>query len=89
VHIWNYATIATQQLPIVLNDFNAWVMAVCFSNDSKRVIASGADNNVRIRDVDSAELYAQLAHKAKRNLTVEEWNKYIGKDIPYEKTKPE
>ncbi len=89
VHIWDYSGIATQQQPIILTDFNAWVMAVRFSNDSKRVLASGADKTVRIRDIDAAELFAELTRKVKRNLTQEEWDKYIGKEIMYEKTKPE
>ncbi|WP_201981929.1 nSTAND1 domain-containing NTPase [Hymenobacter rubidus] len=89
IHIWNYSSIATQQQPIILADFGAWVMSVRFSNDNKRIIASGADKTVRIRAIDTADLYAELVKKLKRNLSVEEWNKYIGKDIQYEKLKPE
>ena len=89
IHLWSYSSIATQQQPIVLTDFGAWVMAVRFSNDSKQLIGSGADKTVRIRNIDTAGLYDELTRKVKRNLTVEEWNKYIGKDIQYEKTMPE
>ncbi|GAB3936555.1 WD40 repeat domain-containing protein [Larkinella terrae] len=89
IHIWDYDNLSKQQQPIVINDFDSWVMAIRFTNDSKRLIACGADRTVRIRNIDPAELYAELTRKVKRNLTNEEWNKYIGKDIPYEKTKPD
>jgi WD40 repeat protein len=89
IHIWDYNNLAKQQQPIVINDFDSWVMAIQFTNDSKQLIACGADRTVRIRNIDPADLYAELVRKAKRNLTTEEWNKYIGKDIPYQKTKPD
>ena len=89
IHIWDYNNLIKQQQPIVINDFDSWVMAIRFSNDGKRLIACGADRTVRIRNIDPADLYAELARKVKRNLSTEEWEKYIGKDIPYEKTKPD
>lgn len=89
IHIWDYNNLIKQQQPIVINDFDSWVMAIRFSNDGKRLIACGADRTVRIRNIDPADLYAELTRKVKRNLTTDEWNKYIGKDIPYEKAKPD
>jgi WD40 repeat protein len=88
IHLWNSSSLSQQQQPIVINDFDSWVLAIRFTNDGKRLVACGADKTVRIRNVDTADLYAELQKKVKRNLTVDEWNKYIGKDIPYDKVKP-
>ncbi|CAN5559346.1 hypothetical protein BH09BAC4_BH09BAC4_38950 [soil metagenome] len=85
IHIWDYSSLAQQQQPIVISDFDAWVMGICFSNDSKNLIACGADKTVRVRNVNTTDLYDELSKKVKRSLTDEEWTKYIGKDIPYEK----
>lgn len=89
IHIWDYSNLSQQQQPIVINDFDAWVTAIRFTSDSKRLIASSADKTVRVRNVNTADLYAELTQKVKRNLTAEEWDKYIGKDIPYENVKPD
>ena len=88
IHLWDYNSLSQQQQPIVITDFDAWVMAIRFTNDGKRLVACGADRTVRIRNVDTPDLYAELLKKVTRNLTAEEWNKYVGKDIPYEKVKP-
>ncbi|GAB4024244.1 nSTAND1 domain-containing NTPase [Spirosoma koreense] len=88
IHLWNSGSLSHQQQPIVINDFDSWVMAIRFTGDGKRLVAVGADKTVRIRNVDTPDLYAELLRKVRRNLTVDEWNKYIGKDIPYEKLKP-
>ena len=88
IHIWNYGSLSHQQQPIVINDFDSWVMSIRFTRDGKRLVASGADKTVRIRNVDTQDLYAELLKKVNRNLTAEEWTKYVGKDIPYEKLKP-
>ncbi|NEU70006.1 hypothetical protein GK091_24205 [Spirosoma agri] len=87
IHIWDYNTLSQQQQPIVINAFDSWVMSIRFSSDNKYLVACGADKTVRIHDIDVTELYASLTKKIKRNMTPEEWSKYIGNDIPYEKFK--
>ncbi|RAJ93168.1 WD40 repeat protein [Larkinella arboricola] len=89
IQIRDAGNLIHQQQPIVIQDFDSWVMAVRFSGDGKRLVAAGADRTVRIRNVNPADLYNELLKKVKRNLTVDEWNKYIGKDITYEKVKPD
>ncbi|GAB4029233.1 nSTAND1 domain-containing NTPase [Spirosoma gilvum] len=88
IHIWDYSALSPQLQPIVINDFDSWVMAIRFTSDGRRLAACGADKTVRIRNVDTDDLYAELSRKVKRSLTLDEWTKYIGKDIPYEPFKP-
>jgi DNA-binding beta-propeller fold protein YncE len=87
VHLWNYESIANRQVqPIVLDDFDTWVFGVAFSKDSKKLIACGADRTVRVWDVDPDNLYQQVLRKVDRDMTPDEWNRYIGRDVPYEKS---
>lgn len=85
IKIWNLEEDLSKQQPVVLNDFNSWVLALRFTHDGKKLIASGADKTVRIWDINSASLFNEVSKKVARDLTEEEWDKYIGKDIPYEK----
>lgn len=88
VHLWSYESIANRQpqQPIVLDDFDTWVFGVVFSKDSKQLIACGADRTVRVWDVDPDALYQQVLRKVDRDMNPDEWNRYIGRDVPYEKS---
>src|SRR6185295_3603965 len=43
------------------------------------------DNALRKRNINSNWLHKTTAALLKRELTTDEWNEYIGKDVPYEK----
>ncbi|MCE6990066.1 NACHT domain-containing protein [Dyadobacter sp. CY323] len=85
IRIWNAKEDISKQQPVLLSDFDYWVMDIRFSRDGNKLLAAGADKTVRIWDINSADLFAEVLKKAKRELTEEEWDQYIGKDIPYEK----
>ncbi|KAA0993071.1 WD40 repeat domain-containing protein [Dyadobacter aurulentus] len=85
IRIWSAQDDLSKQQPVVLSDFDYWVMDIRFSNDGKKLLATGADKTVRVWDINSAALFAEVSKKVSRDLTEEEWDQYIGKDIPYEK----
>ncbi|TDB64012.1 WD40 repeat domain-containing protein [Arundinibacter roseus] len=86
VHLWNYENISNRQIqPIVIDDYDTWVLGLAFSPDSKQLVACGADRTIRAWNIDPRDLYEQVVKKADRDMTVDEWNRFIGKDIPYEK----
>ncbi len=87
VHLWNYENISNRQVqPVVIDDFDTWVLGLTFSKDSKQLLACGADRTTRIWSISADDLYQQVVQKIDRDMTVDEWNRYIGKDIPYEKS---
>lgn len=87
VHLWNYENISNRQVqPVVIDDFDTWVFGVTFSKNSRQLVACGADRTTRIWNIDPEDLYQQVVRKIDRDMTVDEWNRYIGKDIPYEKS---
>ncbi|CAG5069292.1 hypothetical protein DYBT9623_02028 [Dyadobacter sp. CECT 9623] len=85
IRIWSTQDDLSKQQPVVLSDFDYWVMDIRFTNDGNKLLATGADKTVRLWDINSAALFAEVAKKVSRDLTEEEWDQYIGKDIPYEK----
>ncbi|WP_031528065.1 WD40 repeat domain-containing protein [Dyadobacter crusticola] len=85
IRVWSTKEDLSKQQPVVLSDFDYWVMDIRFTGDGNKLLATGADKTVRVWDINSADLFAEVSKKVKRDLTEEEWDQYIGKDIPYEK----
>jgi len=63
------------------------VSAVAFSADGRYVATASWDNTAQIRYVFAEDLIAQACNRLTRNLTLREWQRYLG-DEPYRKTCP-
>ena len=63
------------------------VEGVAFSPDS-RFLATAGGRAAYILPLDTEELFARVCARLLRNLTREEWNRYIGPDEPYHATCP-
>ncbi len=73
--------------PISIEKNDLWVYDITYSSDDKHLISCSADKTIRIFSTECAAMAQELLKKVKRNLTAEEWNKFAGADIPYEKTR--
>lgn len=71
--------------PIVLKDHESWVQTIAFSPDGTTLLTGSSDSKIKEWDINIASLAAELRKGLIRNLTKQEWDQYIGKDIPYEK----
>ena len=94
IRLWDLSSPGTP--PALLHGHESAVWALAFSPDSK-ILASGAKaNGVLLWDlthpVNTAPL-EQLAdlvcEKVWRNLTLAEWQQFVGEDIPYGRTCPD
>lgn len=85
VRMWETADLNNQ--PIVLTANSGFIFSVAFSPDSKSVITGSLDEDRLVFSPTRAEyMVPGICGMLDRNFTTEEWNAYIGTDIPYEET---
>ncbi len=87
IRLWDYSK--PEMPPIVFSGHDFWVYDLSFTPDDNKIVSGSADRTVRIWTTKSSILADIICTKVSRNLTPEEWDKYIGSDIKYEKTCPE
>jgi len=75
--------------PISIEKHDLWVYDILYTPDDKHLISCSADKTIRIFSTECSIMNDKLVKELKRNMTTEEWNKYVGADIPYEKTRPD
>ena len=73
--------------PIKFRNHDSWVLSVAFNPAGDRIISGSLSGNRLVADPTKSRNIADLmCSKLKRNMTQNEWNTYVGSDIPYEKT---
>jgi WD40 repeat protein len=74
--------------PVTLTDNDGIILAIEFSPDSRAIIAgsSGGEQNLVSRPSHVDYLATEICNYVSRNLSQDEWNTYVGKDIVYERT---
>lgn len=82
VQLWNTKNFNLQ--PIVLNDHDSWVQTIAFSPDGLKLIAGCRDNLIRIWPTNTDLMATQICPKISRNMSQEEWNRFVASDIEYE-----
>jgi WD40 repeat protein len=86
VRLWDAES--GEPLGALLEGHEEIVWSVALSHDGKRLAWGSGDNTVRLWDVDLQSWLKRACDIANRNLTREEWRKYMG-DLPYRKTCPD
>ncbi len=77
-----------EDLPIEMDNNNGYLFDVVFSRDSKYLVASTSESEIRVWPTDHSLLAEKVCPQMTRNLTQDEWEKYVGNDIDYEHTCP-
>ena len=75
-----------EDLPIIMDNNNGSVWDVEFTKNSKYLIASCNNGEIRIWPTDPKMLAESVCPKMQRNMSKDEWDSYVGKDIDYEST---
>ena len=93
IRLWNVGNPGA--VPIVLSGHEEAVWALAYSADGKHLITGSEDRTMRIWDLthplnaSTTEGVAEMiCQKVWRNLTLEEWHKFVSVEIPYERTCP-
>ena len=73
-------------LPIEMDNNNGYVWDIEFSKTSDFLISACSESEIRVWPTDPALLADKICPKLARNMTQEEWKKYVGETITYETT---
>jgi WD40 repeat protein len=87
VRLWDVETGRPIGPPLL--GHNDVVESVAFSPDSKWLASASFDGTIRVWNVDESAWSNRACSIANRNLTLTEWNQYIGKQSPYCLTCPD
>ena len=71
--------------PMTLIETNNWIMHFNFDSTKNTFWEGDAKGNLTVVNISVPIMVENIRKKLKRNLTNEEWNYYIGRDVPYEK----
>ena len=79
----NSNEIPTAWLVPVDYSFDGWTLAVCGDADGKSVWIGTSAGNVVLLNSSADDMAQRLKQKFTRNLTQQEWTRYVGVSIPY------
>jgi WD40 repeat protein len=93
VRLWNMNRLKEQ--PIKLSDHRDWVWSVAFTPDDEQLLASvhsstetvkGVEHTIHAWPTKIPSMASILCGDVKRNMNKDEWETYVGDDLPYEQT---
>ncbi|PKP54030.1 MAG: hypothetical protein CVT92_01395 [Bacteroidetes bacterium HGW-Bacteroidetes-1] len=76
----------TEENPVSINNHEFWVYNVLFTPDGNHLVSCSADKTIRIFSTKNQQMADKILPAIKRNMTLAEWNKMVGEDVPYHKT---
>jgi WD40 repeat protein len=81
-----YVLESPEDLPVVMENNNGFIWDIEFTKGSDFLIAACSESEIRLWPTDPSLLATEICPKLTRNLSDDEWLKYVGNEIPYEKT---
>jgi Tol biopolymer transport system component len=81
-----YVLESPEDLPVEMENNNGFVWDIAFAKGSDILIATCSESEIRIWPTNPATLAEQICPKLTRNMTQDEWEKYVGGDNTYEHT---
>lgn len=87
VQLWNTSNL--NKLPIILRDHNDYVWSLSFDATGNYILAGSKSGRIKIWPTNSDELALQICNELNRNMTQNEWERYVAPDIEYQATCPQ
>jgi hypothetical protein len=75
-----------EDLPVVMDNNNGFVWDISFTSESDYLIAACSESEIRVWPTDPTLLAQLVCPKLNRNMSQDEWKKYVGDKIDYETT---
>jgi hypothetical protein len=76
-----------QALPVTMGNNAGFIWDIAFTANSNYLVAACSESEIRVWPTDPALLAEKICPMLKRNMTMDEWRKYVGEgDIQYEPT---
>lgn len=76
-----------EDLPVEMENNNGFVWDIAFAKGSNLLIAACSESEIRVWPTDPSLLADKICPNIERkNMTQDEWTKYVGNDIEYENT---
>lgn len=80
IRLWNLNNV--EEFPMIINEPGSWVNAIALLNESY-IFAGCKDQVFRLYPIKSKLLAQTLKEKMQRDISREEWDRYIGDEIDY------
>jgi WD40 repeat protein len=84
ISLWDVSTL--KSLGRFPTSHEGYVSSLAFTPDGKTLASSGSDSRIILWDVSLESWQARACRIANRNLTIDEWNQYIGTNVAYQRT---
>jgi WD40 repeat protein/energy-coupling factor transporter ATP-binding protein EcfA2 len=84
VRLWDFKM--PEQESVVMRGHSRWVWSLAFSPNGETLVSASEDRTIRTWTADIQVLVNEICRKVDRDLTLQEWNNYVGDNVSYEKT---
>ena len=84
VQVW--ITDHFDNLPLIIKDNESYIWDLSFTKDNSYLVTGGNNGEVRIWPTLAKDIAEEMCGKLNRNLTQEEWKRYVGAEIGFRNT---